>query len=130
MIVAISPALYNVGETLCSLNFASRCRNIELGQAKKQVTQQASGDTGGVDRDHNNTNNNTTNNSLSHSSSTNSLTGMSHTSTNSNTGGSRLPPSGSGSSMGMGAAGRKSVGGPMVPTSAASTTSATKKYTV
>ena len=32
MFVAISPAGYNVGETICSLNFASRCRNIELGE--------------------------------------------------------------------------------------------------
>ena len=34
MFVNISPAVYNVGETVCSLNFASRCRNVELGQAK------------------------------------------------------------------------------------------------
>merc|ERR1711871_554965 len=37
MVVAISPAEYNVGETICSLNFASRCRLTELGQATKQV---------------------------------------------------------------------------------------------
>lgn len=37
MFVNISPASYNVGETICSLNFAARCRNVELGQAKKQV---------------------------------------------------------------------------------------------
>jgi hypothetical protein len=37
MFVNISPANYNVGETLCSLNFATRCRNVELGQAKKQI---------------------------------------------------------------------------------------------
>ena len=36
MFVNISPAVYNLGETICSLNFASRCRNTELGQAKKQ----------------------------------------------------------------------------------------------
>jgi kinesin family protein C2/C3 len=36
MFVNISPAVYNMGETLCSLNFASRCRSVELGQAKKQ----------------------------------------------------------------------------------------------
>jgi len=35
MCVNISPAIYNVGETICSLNFASRCRSVELGQAKK-----------------------------------------------------------------------------------------------
>ena len=37
MFVNISPANYNVGETLCSLNFATRCRNIELGHAKKMT---------------------------------------------------------------------------------------------
>lgn len=35
--VNISPAVYNLGETVCSLNFASRCRSTELGQAKRQV---------------------------------------------------------------------------------------------
>lgn len=35
--VNISPAAYNLGETICSLNFASRCRSTELGQAKKQT---------------------------------------------------------------------------------------------
>eukprot|EP01038_Epipyxis_sp_PR26KG_P008183 gene8183-11070_t len=34
--VNISPAVYNLSETVCSLNFASRCRSTELGQAKKQ----------------------------------------------------------------------------------------------
>eukprot|EP01035_Chromulina_nebulosa_P017819 gene17819-23429_t len=33
MFVNISPAIYNMGETICSLNFAIRCRNVELGQA-------------------------------------------------------------------------------------------------
>ena len=37
MFVNISPANYNIGETLCSLNFATRCRNIELGMARKVV---------------------------------------------------------------------------------------------
>jgi hypothetical protein len=37
MFVNISPAVYNVSETLCSLNFASRCRSVELGQARRQV---------------------------------------------------------------------------------------------
>ena len=37
MFVNISPANYNVGETLCSLNFATRCRNIELGHAKRMT---------------------------------------------------------------------------------------------
>jgi hypothetical protein len=31
MFVNVSPAAYNVGETLCSLNFAARCRAVELG---------------------------------------------------------------------------------------------------
>ena len=35
MFVNISPVAYNVSETLCSLNFAQRCRKVELGQAKK-----------------------------------------------------------------------------------------------
>lgn len=38
MFVNISPAVYNLGESLCSLNFAARCRNVELGQATKKVT--------------------------------------------------------------------------------------------
>ena len=35
MIVAVSPALYNVSETFSSLSFANRCRATELGAAKK-----------------------------------------------------------------------------------------------
>lgn len=35
MFCNFSPASYNVGETLCTLNFAARCRAVELGQAKK-----------------------------------------------------------------------------------------------
>lgn len=34
MCVNISPAIYNVGETVCSLNFASRCRSVELATKK------------------------------------------------------------------------------------------------
>ena len=41
MFVNISPAVYNLGETICSLNFASRCRNVELGQAKKQSDEKS-----------------------------------------------------------------------------------------
>lgn len=36
MFVNTSPAVYNLGETVCSLNFAARCRNVELGNAKRQ----------------------------------------------------------------------------------------------
>ena len=43
MFVNISPAIYNVSETLCSLNFATRCRNVEIGPAKKQLTSAPSG---------------------------------------------------------------------------------------
>jgi len=39
MIVQCSPAQTNVTETLSSLNFASRARNVELGKAKKNVKQ-------------------------------------------------------------------------------------------
>ncbi|AQK47574.1 Di-glucose binding with Kinesin motor domain-like protein, partial [Zea mays] len=35
--IPFSPNENDVGETLCSLNFASRVRSIELGHAKKQV---------------------------------------------------------------------------------------------
>jgi hypothetical protein len=35
--------VYNLGETVCSLNFATRCRSTELGQAKKQSAGSAAG---------------------------------------------------------------------------------------
>ena len=35
MIVQGSPSESNVGETLCSLRFASRTRTVELGKARK-----------------------------------------------------------------------------------------------
>mmetsp|Transcript_18090 Transcript_18090/g.32857 ORF Transcript_18090/g.32857 Transcript_18090/m.32857 type:complete len:90 (+) Transcript_18090:92-361(+) len=35
MFCNISPASYNCAETMCTLNFAARCRSVELGQAKK-----------------------------------------------------------------------------------------------
>ena len=37
MFVNCSPAEYNAGETLCSLQFARRCRAVELGAAKKNT---------------------------------------------------------------------------------------------
>ena len=44
MVVTISPASYNVGETICSLNFASRCRLTELGRAVKQLIETGRGE--------------------------------------------------------------------------------------
>jgi kinesin family protein C2/C3 len=43
MFVNISPAQYNLNETCCSLTFATRCRNTELGLAKRQISQNNSG---------------------------------------------------------------------------------------
>ena len=37
MFVQISPCELDAGETLCSLNFASRVRGVELGPARKQA---------------------------------------------------------------------------------------------
>ena len=37
MFVQISPSAADVGETLCSLNFASRVRGIENAPARKQT---------------------------------------------------------------------------------------------
>lgn len=37
MFVQVSPSDADVGETLCSLNFATRVRGIESGPARKQV---------------------------------------------------------------------------------------------
>ncbi|KAG7385652.1 hypothetical protein PHYPSEUDO_001214 [Phytophthora pseudosyringae] len=38
MFVNVSPVQWNAWETLCSLNFASRCRSVALGQAKAAAT--------------------------------------------------------------------------------------------
>ncbi|KAL4144780.1 hypothetical protein PRNP1_013906 [Phytophthora ramorum] len=42
MFVNVSPVQWNAWETLCSLNFASRCRSVALGQAKAATTGAAS----------------------------------------------------------------------------------------
>ena len=42
MFVQISPSSNNVTETLCSLNFATRARSVELGQAKKHSDSSSS----------------------------------------------------------------------------------------
>ena len=39
MFVCANPCPENAGESLCSLNFASRVRNVELGKAKKNVAK-------------------------------------------------------------------------------------------
>lgn len=39
MIVQIAPVEKNLGESVCSLNFAQRVRSVELGQASRQVLQ-------------------------------------------------------------------------------------------
>ena len=79
--VNISPAIYNLGETVCSLNFASRCRSTELGQAKKQTSTT----TGAIANASSNSNNSSTNNNSSSSSS--SAVGASTTSNHSGSGG-------------------------------------------
>jgi kinesin family protein C2/C3 len=37
MFVNLSPAIQNANESMCSLNFAARVRNVELGPAKKNI---------------------------------------------------------------------------------------------
>lgn len=37
MFVQISPSIQDIGETVSSLNFASRVRGVELGPAKRQI---------------------------------------------------------------------------------------------
>ena len=48
MIVNASPALASAEETYCSLNFASRVRSVELGQAKRHVVAAAGAAGGGA----------------------------------------------------------------------------------
>jgi len=42
MVVNVSPNTYDVGETTCSLNFASRVRGVEMGPAKRHVESNVS----------------------------------------------------------------------------------------
>ena len=37
MVVQVSPVEKNSGETVCSLSFAERIRNVELGQASRKI---------------------------------------------------------------------------------------------
>ena len=43
MVVQVAPVEKNVGETICSLQFAQRVRAVELGQASKRVIVPFSG---------------------------------------------------------------------------------------
>ncbi|GKG42984.1 kinesin-like protein KIN-14S, partial [Tanacetum coccineum] len=47
LFVQISPSLADLGETVCSLRFASRARGVELGPAHKQSKETARKQTGG-----------------------------------------------------------------------------------
>lgn len=42
MVVQVAPVEKNVGESVCSLNFAQRVKAVELGQASKKVIDPAS----------------------------------------------------------------------------------------
>ena len=42
MVVNVSPNAYDLGETTCSLNFASRVRGVEMGPAKRHVESNVS----------------------------------------------------------------------------------------
>lgn len=46
MFVNVSPVQWNAWETLCSLNFASRCRSVALGQAKAATATAAAAPSG------------------------------------------------------------------------------------
>jgi kinesin family protein C2/C3 len=39
MVCCISPASFNAEESICTLNFASRVRNVELGKAKRNTAK-------------------------------------------------------------------------------------------
>lgn len=41
MFVNLSPTVANADESTCSLNFASRVRNVELGKAKSSMRAEA-----------------------------------------------------------------------------------------
>lgn len=47
MIVNVSPAVENVSETKCSLEFASRARKVELGRARATIVSADGGVLGG-----------------------------------------------------------------------------------
>jgi len=51
MFVQANPRSESAGESLCSLNFASRVRNVEMGKAKKHVTRKATNSTEDGDND-------------------------------------------------------------------------------
>ena len=46
MFVNVSPVLWNVQETVCSLKFASRCRKVQLGKTKKSTESVSSAGAG------------------------------------------------------------------------------------
>ncbi|ETK92761.1 hypothetical protein L915_03942 [Phytophthora nicotianae] len=48
MFVNVSPVQWNAWETLCSLNFASRCRSVALGQAKASTASSGPGHGNGM----------------------------------------------------------------------------------
>ncbi len=47
MFVNVSPVLWNMQETVCSLKFASRCRKVQLGKTKKSTEGSSGSGAGG-----------------------------------------------------------------------------------